>query len=125
MTITTDLTTEIGQLRLELGDDVSGSGVRPSGANLADDALQLLLTREGSVMRAAAAACELLARQWATTATLSVGPRSEQLGAVSEAWAKRGAELRAQWGGGSYAFAVMPGRSDGYADAADETEYTP
>lgn len=117
---TTDPDTEIGEVRMELGDDVQGDGVRPDGSNLTDAQIQVLLDREGSVMRAVAAACELLARQWTRVANISIGPRSEQLGVVSEQWAKRGEKLRAQYGGGgSGAFAIAPGRVDGYSSASD------
>lgn len=124
---TTDLDDDIGQLRLELGDDVSGSGVKPDGSNFTDAQLQAFLDREGSVMRALAAACENLARRWSLVANITVGPRSEQLGQIAGQWSKRGEELRDQYGGAaiSGAFAVMPARVDGYSDAADSaTEYS-
>ncbi len=123
MTFTYSLATDIGLVRLELGDYTSGSavGVRPNGDNLSDEEIQVLLTREGSVMCATAAACELRARQWSTTANIAVGPRSEQLGKVADNWAARANELRAQYGGAAgYAFSASFARDDGYADAASE-----
>ncbi len=123
MSFTNNLATDIGQMRLELGDDVSGSGVRPDGTNLSDEQLQVLLTREGSLMPAVAAACELLARNWAGVATISVGPRSEQLGTISKQWADRAVTLRAQYGGlgSGKAFSASFHRADAYA-AADITD---
>lgn len=126
MTFTYDLSTDIGACRLELGDTVSGSGVKPDGTNLTDEEVQALLTREGSVMRACAAACELLSRHWARVANISVGSRREDFGAVSEQWAQQAKTLREQYGGASgsvTAFSVGVKRNDGYATAAG-TEYT-
>lgn len=121
-TFTTDTATDIGELRLELGDDTEGDGVKPDGANFTDEQLQVFLDREGSVMRALAAACENLARRWSRVANITVGPRSEQLGQIAEQWRKRGEELRAQHGGAAIvgAFSVMPTRVDGYSVAAAE-----
>ncbi len=126
MTFTYDLTTDIGAARLELGDTSSGSGVKPDGTNLSDEELQSLITREGSVMRGCAAACELLARHWARVANISVGSRREDFGAVAEQWSKQAKTLREQHGGASgsvTAFSVGVKRNDGYATQAD-TEYT-
>jgi len=121
---TTDLETEIGEVRMELGDDVQGEGVRPDGANLTDTQIQKLLDREGSVMLAVAAACELLARQWSRVANITVGPRSEQLGNVAAEWQKRAEKLRAQHGGaGAGGFSIQAGRVDAYSDAVPGSEY--
>lgn len=100
MSFTYDLTTSIGAMRLELGDTSDGRGVRPDGANLQDEELQVWLTREGSVMRAVAAACEALSRQWSNIADTSSGPLSESAGAVAGKWAERGAALRSTYGFG-------------------------
>jgi hypothetical protein len=124
VSFTYDLATDIGQLRLELGDtsSVSGEGVKPDGGYLTDEELQVLLDREGEAMRAVAAACELLARHWARVATLTVGPRSEQLGNIAKNWSDRAAELRARHGGAAGAFSVSVTRTDGYADNAVDPE---
>lgn len=123
---TTDLSTDVGQVRLELGDEVNGAGVRPDGRNLSDAEIQVLLDREGSIMRAVAAACELLARSWARVANIAIGSRREDLGSVSEQWRRQAAELRAQYGaasGGVTAFSVGAKRADGYADLMTDGEY--
>lgn len=125
---TTDLTTEIGQVRMELGDDVPGQGVKPDGRNLADDEIQTLLDREGSVMRCVAAACELLARHWARVANISIGSRREDLGAVAEQWRKQAGELRAQYGSpseGVTSFSIGAKRADGYSELMNAGEYQP
>lgn len=130
MGFTFDLSTDNGALRLEIGDTVAGAGVKPDGSNFDDAELQYLIDREGSVMRAAAAACEILARSWARVANISVGSRREDFGAVAEQWAKQAKTLREQYGSASgsvTAFSVGVKRNDGYAAAGatlDGTEYT-
>lgn len=122
MTFTYDLSTDIGAMRLELGDTTSGSGVKPDGTNLTDEELQVLLTREGTVMTACAAACELLARHWARVANISVGSRREDLSSVAEQWSKQARQLREQYGGAAgsvQAFSVGVHRRDGYSAQAD------
>lgn len=100
MAFSYDATTDIGQIRLELGDTTPGAGVRPDGSNFSNEELQVWLTREGSVMCAVAAACEALARQWSSVADLTVGPRSESAGAIAEKWETRAGKLRDAYGYG-------------------------
>lgn len=110
MTITVDLTTQIGQVRLEIGDDdaTTGHGKRPDGTNLSDAAITLWLTRagtfqgtsDGQVMLAAAFACEQLARDWSTVSNVTAPSRSETAGDVAAKWAARAAELRKAVAGG-------------------------
>lgn len=120
MTFTYDVSTDIGKVRFELGDTVSGSGVRADGTNISDEEIQMLLTREGSeIMQAVAGACEMLARDWARVANLSVGPRSEQFGQISAQWAARSNEIRGTYGGYT-AFSIGVDRTDGYSEHADE-----
>ena len=121
---TYDLATAVGKVRLEIGDTVEGDGVTPGGQNLSDEEIAILLTREGNAeLRAAAAACELLARQWARVANLTVGPRREELGKVAEDWRKSAAEIRKQVGFTTGRVSVSGlTRIDGYSDniASDE-----
>lgn len=98
---TTDLDTEVGQVRFEIGDDTYGSGQKPDGSNFTDEQLLMLYTREGSVMRAAAAVCETLSRLWSGVATLQIGPRKEELGAIAKQWSDRAAQLRTTYGYGT------------------------
>jgi hypothetical protein len=120
MTFSYVLTADIGKVRFELGDTSSGSGVRSDGTNLSDEELQMLIDREGTVSLAVAAACEMLSRDWARAASVTVGPRSEQLGQVSGVWAKRALDIRGQTGGGDVSFSVGFSRSDGYSEHAAE-----
>jgi len=116
MTYTYRIGTDIGKIRLQLGDDTEESGVRPDGGNFSDEELQTYLDREGSVMRATAGLCETLALQYARMADLRVGPRSESLSQIAEAYEKRAAQLRAAYGGAAAGFAVGVTRVDGYSD---------
>ncbi len=120
------LADDVSKVRLELGDEVCGNGIKPDGGNFDDSELSYWLTREGSVMRAVAAACEALARSWSKVATLSVGPRREELSQVARSWADRAKELRRQYGGDAMAFSAGLVRQDGYSndvpsDAVTET----
>jgi hypothetical protein len=122
MSFTTSLDSTIGKIRMELGDDSEGRGVLPDGANLSDEQIDQLLVREGAMMRALAAACELLALRWAGVADLQVGPRREALSQIGSAYAVRAGSLRARYGFGAETtaaavdgvFSVAPVRVDGY-----------
>lgn len=95
MSFTYDLATEVGRLRLALGDTADGAGVKPDGSNFSDEELAYFLAVEGNVVDLATArACEALATAWANVADLTVGPRSEKLGMVATRYAERGASLR-------------------------------
>ncbi len=122
MTFTYVLTTDLGKIRLELGDTSSatGMGVKPDGTNLTDEEIQVWLTREGSVLGAAAAACEALARMWARIADVGIGQRRESLGQVAKAWAEQAKSLRIQSGGGGVSFSASLDRTDGFSEHADE-----
>lgn len=132
MTYTTTLSTDIGKIRLELGDDTSGSGILPSGANITDEQIQIFLDREGSVMRAVAGICEMLATRYAQVADLQVGPRRESYSQISAAYLKRAKELRDRYGDASGATAEVPAytgiysvsviRVDGYSNDVTSTE---
>ena len=102
MPITTDLTTAIGKVRLEIGDtdSTAGQGVKPDGSNLTDDEIEYCLTLEGSVRLAAAKACEVLGRHWSKVADIQIGSRQEQFAQIAKNWVSRGQELRSQGGGG-------------------------
>lgn len=117
MSFTYDLTTDIGQIRLEIGDTEEGQGVKPDGSNFSDEELQVILDREGGVMAAVAGVCEVLATQYARLVDTSVGPRREALGSIAQQYAARAAQLRKQYGGAGMAMmsaAVV--RVDGYSD---------
>ena len=113
-------TLAISKVRLEIGDNISGAGVLPSGSNLSDAEIAVWLDEESDhVMRTAARACEALSRHWTIIASYNDGPRGEQLGQVAQEWADKGKALREQYGGSSgSAFAIETGRTDGYSEAA-------
>jgi len=125
MTFTYLIANDIGKVRLEIGDTIENSGVYPDGSNLSDEEIQVLLDREGAVMKAAAGACELLARRWAREIDTRVGERQEKPSTVSAAWLKQAEQLRADfgYGAGSGASGSFVTRQDGYSDdlAAEET----
>jgi hypothetical protein len=124
MAFSYDLSTASGQLRLQLGDTVYESGVRPDSTNLSDEELAVFLAREGQdVMRATAAACEALSVMWSVVANIAVGPRREELGAIAGQYARRAETLRQQYGGSTGSgFAVSWHRSDGYSDRSSTGE---
>lgn len=112
----------ISKVRLELGDtdDSGGLGVKPDGSNLEDEEILVWLSNEGNhVYRATAAACEALARMWTRVANIAVGPRREDLAAVSRNYALEAKRLRDLHGGaasGYNAFSAGVVRVDGYAN---------
>jgi len=122
MTFTYEISNDIGKVRLYIGDVTEGTGVRVNGNNFSDEELALLLTQEDSNWRrACAAACEILAVEWAGVADVTVGPRKETLSGVSKRYAALAASFRSQYGGGGEgtAFAVGLKREDGYSEAAE------
>lgn len=58
------LATDRDKVRFFIGDTVSGSGVKPSGANLSNEEIDALVTLAGSWQGAAALACRGLASSW-------------------------------------------------------------
>ena len=120
MSFSYDVATTVGKVRMWLGDTVSGSGPKPDGTNLSDEEIAALLEQENNhIGRTVAACCEMLANAWASVATIRIGPRSEDFGAVSEGWARRARQLRAQYGGAAMVFSTSLNRNDGYAAAAE------
>jgi len=98
MTFTYDLagsgdTLLISKVRLELGDTVSGSGVRPGSVNLSDEEIQIWLDEEEDDIQATVGrAAQALANMWASAAvSKSAGPYSVNYGKVSDIWALRAA----------------------------------
>ena len=131
MAFTYDLATDIGKLRFEIGDTDpdEGKGVKPDGSYITDEELQVLLDREVTVGRAAAATCEVLARMYARFVDLSVGPRRESASQASQAYLTQARELRSQYGGGGSRRAVAGGiiKVDGFNyedEASDDTSLT-
>ena len=110
MPVTTSLTTQIGQVRLELGDTntATGQGVKPDGTNLTDAEIQVWLTRATGmtsdttqqVLLATMYACQALARHWSRAADIALPTRKESLSQVAAGWAKRAKEIGAEVGSG-------------------------
>lgn len=124
MSFTTSLSTDIGKVRLELGDDLVDAGVLPDGSNLTDEQIQYYLDAEGSVMRAAAGICEMLARRFSGLVDITVGPRHESFSQLCQNYRIRAEELRKQFGGaGGGAFSFQPVKGDRYTTAQNEDEY--
>lgn len=121
---TYDLTTAVGKIRLEIGDETEGAGAKPDGGNFTDEELEYFYSQESSsVGRATARACEVLARQYARMCDISVGPRRESLSQAAKAFADRAKELRKQYGGGAGA-AYSAGwiKKDAYGDSEPSDE---
>lgn len=138
MTFTYDLTEAdadlllISQVRLELGDTVSGSGVRPNNVNLSDEELWSWLESESyDIQRTVGRAAMALSNMWASAPTSkSAGPYSVSYKDISNAWAKRASELGVEVGGIA-GFGGLQSSSlrkvDGYSEnnAGPGSEYTP
>ena len=71
MSFTYDLSTDIGKIRLELGDtdDTTGEGVKPNGDNFSDEELQTFIESAGTWARAAVKALRTLAGMYSVRAT--------------------------------------------------------
>lgn len=107
----------VARVRLALGDTVEGTGILPSGANLSDLEIQVVLDEnEADVPRAVGDLCAILARHWAVAADVQVGPRRESLSQVANAWQEQA--QAASTGAGYVSFAVNAKRGDGYAQNA-------
>lgn len=95
MSFTYDLTTDIGKVRLALGDTTDGSGPRPDGSNFEDEELDTFLVLEDDdVELATARALEVLAIQWASRADLQVGPRKESLSQIAARYGEQAKAIR-------------------------------
>ena len=91
----------ISEIRLEIGDtdSTTGRGVKPDATNFTDAEITYFYNQESSnVIRAAARACEVLARSWATVPDWTVGPRHESAGQVAQRFTEMAKELRARIG---------------------------
>lgn len=116
MTFTYDLTDEVGQVRLLIGDITSGQGVKPDHTNFTDAEIEHFLAQEGnSVKGAAAMACEVLTAMYATVVDISVGPRRESLGKIADNFTRLAAKYRAEAGGGPAVSSVGVIPYDGFS----------
>ncbi len=87
MAFTYDVSTALGQLRLAIGDTVSGTGPRPSGANYTDAELNVFLAPVIAAGygygRAVPSVLRLLANEWTNKANISIGEYSAQYGQIA------------------------------------------
>jgi len=112
----------VSQIRLEIGDtdSTTGRGVKPDGENFTDAEITYFYNQESTnVIRAAARACEVLARSWATVPDWTVGPRHESAGQVAQRFTEMAKELRARIGRSG---PVYLNRTDAYT--SDGGEYS-
>lgn len=117
------LLTDRDIIRAQLNDTVSGSGPKPNGGNFSDNEIAGILAVEGSANRAIARFYEILAGVWANKGLSEIGPRKEDLKAVSEAYAKLARQWREDYGSAvSSVTSSFVTRVDGYSQdiAGDE-----
>lgn len=94
MAFTYTLATNVGDIRLEIGDSVEDDGVRPNGRNFSDEELTQLYAEEGTIGRTAARCAEILTKEWASRPTeWKLGPQGEKVSA-SEYWKAEASRLR-------------------------------
>lgn len=115
----------ISKVRLELGDNIEGVGVRPDNSNIPDVEIAYWLDQEGDdIMRTCARACDALARMWAKVSDISTDGRSENLSKIANMWRAMRDDLIAKYGNPvgmtSGVFSHTPARADGYSEYADE-----
>ena len=96
MAFTYDVSTSLGQLRLAIGDTVSGAGPRPNAANYTDAELGVFLTPTIAAGygygRAVPQVLRLLANEWTNQANISIGEYSAQYGQVAAGYRASAAE---------------------------------
>lgn len=111
-----DVSTDLGKVRLEVGDTDTANPI------FADDEITYFLTEEGSVLAAAARACETLAARYAGSYRFKTDDQEFDRGKLSEQYAAQAKRLRAQAGG---ATSVASTRIDGYStDIANDEAST-
>jgi len=111
----------VARVRLEIGDTVAGVGVLPDGGNLSDEEIGVYLALAGNdVALTVSALAGVLARRWATQADVTVGPRSEKLSQVAQAWERQAAATGSAGGAALGSFALQPVRVDGFSERAGE-----
>lgn len=97
MPITTDLDSEIGQLRLLIGDNEE-SGVKPDGGHFSDAEISYFLEKGGGVTLGAALACETLAWLWNQHPTFEADGLRVERGSVANGWWRAAVQFRANRG---------------------------
>lgn len=102
------------KIRLLIGDSRRDAGPRPDGSNFSNEEIAVFLEQEGGhAMRAAAAALETLANEWASYAgELRTGPVDERF-QQADAYAQRAEAMRSAWGFADNQAEINPGFSVG------------
>lgn len=130
MSITTDISTPVGQIRLEIGDSTEGDGygVKPPAlSNFSDDELTYFYTHANNdVLTAAARACEVLARMWAG-AGQNVRIRDYSINTTQRAEHYRNLANDLRLGAGTlYRSGSAPTtKADGYSNSTNSQEVEP
>jgi hypothetical protein len=121
MSFSYDLLTDVGKVRLAIGDRVPNGGVRPDRANFSDEEITAILTEEANAINVTSARLvEILARKWAQMADFTLGPRKESLSQISKQYVQLATRLREQSGGNSLSATTGFVRRDGYDEAAGD-----
>ncbi len=121
MSITTDLSTAVGQIRFAIGDDVEGSGDLPNGDNFSDPQIAYSLNEVGGVILAAAAKlCGNLAQRWATLPqSFSADGLSVSRGDMVAKFTAMRDDFNAQAQGGNFGTVVLD-RRDAFSVAWEQ-----
>jgi len=115
----------VAEIRLALGDTVSGVGVLPSGANFDDAEILYFYHNEGGIDTAVAGAAETLSRTFARLVDTVAGPLQKSYSQAAKAWAAEATRLRDQTGTGYATFRTGISRQDGYAYRAGSVDVNP
>jgi hypothetical protein len=100
MAFTYNLDTDLGEVRLEIGDNrADPAGILPEGQNLSDKEIQHFLDAEGSDIWKAVARCfDVASAAWSAYPTeLRLGPESQKISAA-EYFAAKAVHARSQGG---------------------------
>lgn len=106
MSFTYSVSTDLGKLRLAIGDVTQSSGILPGGGNFSDDEANTAITLCGSWQLAAPFLLRAAAAQWGVkAASLSIGDYSEarqqvkNLNDLADAYASGRIPLPGAWSG--------------------------
>lgn len=102
-----DLSTDVGKVRLEIGDTETDT------PEFVDEEITYFLSVEGSVLGAAARACEALAAKFARQYDFQTDDQRFQRSQMSKQYADLASTLRSRAGG---VVTTSPTRVDGYSD---------
>lgn len=113
MTFTYDLGTEIGKIRLAIGDTSAADTA------LSDEELQALRDEVGTWQAAAVYACDALIARYSRDVNMSLGPRSESRSNIVDHYIALKQQLCGRYGiPVNMAGSTTPGRVDGYSERA-------